>query len=206
MHLFSILKSFTENGRNRFCFGERHSNGQYVIDFIPLYETVVTSKETGCEISYRRLRCPSEKLLKDIELPTPYNFVMFLLRQNRVQHQYEDYKGKEKLNKWLFFTLAYYATPFFRKLFLVGVTLWLSLRIFIRFTEERLLKHKSKAPKYLKVFLKYNPTLKKFACDNDKEYLPNDFVNFSTDLDIVIEPVSPYTLSLNGVAADCSWI
>lgn len=83
---------------------------------------------------------------------------------------------------------------------------FIDLMIFIIFTEERLLKHKSKASKYLKFFLKYNPTVKKIRCENDKEYLTKDLVILSRYLVIVIDPTPPYTSSLNGVAAVCSWI
>lgn len=60
------IKKFYWNGRNRCCFGEHDSNGQYVIDFLHLYETVLTSYETGYENSHRRLCCPSDNLLNDI--------------------------------------------------------------------------------------------------------------------------------------------
>lgn len=60
------IKKFYWNGRNLCCFGECDSNGQYVIGFLPLYETVLTSNVTGCENSHRRLCCPSDNLLKVI--------------------------------------------------------------------------------------------------------------------------------------------
>lgn len=62
-------KSVYWKGRNRICFGERDSNGQYRSDFD--YETVLISKGSFCEIYHSRLNHTSYKVLKDVKLLTP---------------------------------------------------------------------------------------------------------------------------------------
>ncbi|GBM05196.1 hypothetical protein AVEN_197749-1 [Araneus ventricosus] len=69
-----------------------------------------------------------------------------------------------------------------------------------RFTEVRLLKRKSGATSELKNFCQLNPSVKKFRCDNGKEYVDGEFLKFANEAGIKIDPSPPYTPCLNGVA------
>ncbi|GBM76252.1 Copia protein [Araneus ventricosus] len=69
-----------------------------------------------------------------------------------------------------------------------------------RFTEVRLLKRKSDAASELKNFCQLNPSVKKIRCDNGKEYVDGEFLKFTNEAGIKIDPSPRHTPCFNGVA------
>lgn len=197
--VFKNEKVFLEKGRNCFIFGKRDSNGQYVSDFIPNKETVLVSEENDNYLWHRRLGHPSDKVLKNMELPIPRSFCDICVRAK--QSATPIGKGPRKReNKPMIAIHTDVCGPIDPMTFSGERYFMTIIDDFSRFTEIRLLKHKSEVSEELKVFLRANPTVKKIRCDNAKEYLTNEFVNFTRNIGVVIDPAPPYTPSLNGVS------
>lgn len=197
--IFQNEKVFIEKERKRFCFGMRDLNGQYISDFVPNSEIVLLSKDDDHTLWHRRLGHPCDKVLKEMGLPTPSSFCDVCVRAK--QSATPIGKGPRKREAQPMMTIHTDVCGPIDPVTFSGERYFMSIiDDFSRFTEIRLLKHKSEVSNELKVFLKANPTVKKIRCDNAKEYLSSDFVNFTKETGVVIDPAPPYTPSLNGVA------
>ena len=197
--IFKNEKVFIEKGRKRFCFGERDSNGQYKSDFVPVSEIVLTSKEDDSELWHRRLGHPSDKVLENMKFPAPHSFCDICTRAK----QSATPKGKgprKRESEPMVMIHSDVCGPIEPKTFSGESYFMTIIDDYSRFTEVRLLKNKSEVPEELKSFVKANPQVKKIRCDNAKEYFTSDFIKFTKDLGIVIDPAPPYTPFLNGVS------
>lgn len=187
---------YIETKNERLEFGHLDSCGQYFSNFSPDINTALVAND---DLWHRRLGHCGHKKLKLLNLSVNESFcdVCARAKQCAIPMGKGPRRRETKPSLMLHTDICgpiEPATSRGEKYFMTIID------DYSRFMEIRLLKRKSDIVDELKMFFKMNPTVSKIRCDNAKEYVSGELYDIARNAGVNIDPVPPYTPSLNGVA------